>query len=81
MDKLVWIKWVDSIGYSKWTNEDYLKEEFEKDILCCESVGWVIKEDKDRIMIAPHKSLNTNSFDGTMTIPKCSIKEIQEIKD
>ena len=78
---LIWISWVDSTEYSRWNNREDLEEDFDKDTLLCESVGWIIKEDKDRLMIGPHYSKGTNSFSGTFSIPKVAIKEIVEIKD
>lgn len=71
--KLLWILWLDTSGWSQWQGaERFVEVEIPKDDLRCESVGWIIHEDKESISIAPHRSGN-GSIDGVFRIPKCSI--------
>lgn len=78
--KLLWILWVDSSGWSRWQNaQQFVEEEILKDDPRCESVGWVICEDKESISIAPHRSGNGN-IDGVFRIPKRSILKKKVLK-
>ena len=78
--KLLWILWADSVGWGHWQDaEKFVKEEVPKDDMRCESVGWVVHEDKESISLAPHRSAN-NNIDGTLRIPKCSILKKRTLK-
>lgn len=75
------IKWADSFGAgSSWGTLD-----FPPDLHYCYSISWIIYEDKNLIVVAPHASpenIDINAeenFCGEMTIPKCSIKERKKL--
>ena len=78
------VNWIDSYGCStNWTSPD--------DIHCavhhCFSVGYILKESEETIIIAPHysplnKSIGTNEHVcGDMSIPKVSIISREIIKE
>lgn len=78
--KLAYIKWADSYGVgSSWEGIDGLKDE----VHYCHSVGWLVKEGKNVLILVPHlslrnKSLGSNSTGcGDMSIPVSAIVDIQ----
>jgi hypothetical protein len=81
--KLYVIEWIDS--YNNEMGWEFIREITSPRDVICISVGWIIKENKNNIFIAPHisdiKNKNTLGMaNGGLTIPKCSIKKRKEIK-
>ena len=68
--KLTHIKWIDSCSPSdsNW----HKVEELHLEPLTCESVGWVLKEDKKSISLAPHMTEGQGLY-GVLTIPTVAI--------
>jgi hypothetical protein len=77
MKKIIVIDWVDSIRSFDWT----LIEDIDEKLLDCVSVGFLLKETDDCITIAQNYGLEPEQVCNLITIPKCSIKNIREIKD
>ena len=76
MKKIIVIDWVDSIRSFDWT----LIEDVDENSLECVSVGFILKETDDYITIAQNYGLEPEQVCNLITIPKCSIKNIREIK-
>ena len=77
--RLVWVKWVDSSSDSRWSSiEDQEHDAANRD-MTCESVGWVVHDDKHRIMLAQSKSSGFDQVDNTILIPKIAIVGVMEI--
>lgn len=82
--KLVLVEWVDSYGCS--TNWRHLKEIDDKRLLC-KTVGWILREDDDRLVIVPHITcglkdeygMEDECGCGDMTIPKEAVKKVTEL--
>ena len=77
--RLAYVEWQDSYGVSAiWQETKNAKPIQHK----CFSVGWIIAENEDVIVLVPHLSPANNKIDaeeqgcGDMTIPKCSIVKI-----
>ena len=75
MSKIELIQWVDSFGCgSRWQEMDSMKD---RAVLYCHSVGFVIKETDDYVVIVPHRAVETEQCEeqgcGDMTIPKVCI--------
>jgi hypothetical protein len=75
---LVLIKWVDSYGCgSAWG----CTEDLEPRPHYCYSVGWIVKETKDVVVVVPHFSPKNDRIEavesgcGDMTIPRVAIVE------
>ncbi len=66
---IVFVEWVDSCYDHEWKR---LKDV--SDVAFCKSVGLLVKENKDEIVIAQSLSENGNASE-TIAIPKCSIKK------
>ena len=76
-EKLVLIKWVDS--YSVYEHWDFIKDISEPIIIECISVGFVIKETNESILIIPHISGKNEAGKGGICIPKISITELKQL--
>ncbi len=68
------IKWVDSCGHDGWIE----KEEAVHRDLIIESVGFLISEGSDSVLMSSHVA--QNYFHSTMEIPKKSIISMECIK-
>lgn len=75
--KIVVIDWVDSVRASDWV----LMEDVNEKSLDCVSIGFLIKETNKHVTIAQNYGANPEQVCNLMTIPKCSIKHIREIKE
>jgi len=74
--QLVYLEWKDIYGVgADWAETSTIKLHPHQ----CFSVGWVVKEDQDVIVLVPHLSPANSAVDapeqwcGYMTIPKCSV--------
>lgn len=76
MKKIIVIDWVDSIRDFDWTPI----EDVDENSLDCVSVGFMLKETDDYVTIAQNYGLEPEQVCNLITIPKCSIKNIREIK-
>lgn len=75
--KLVLVEWVDSKRMSEgW---EYT-EDIEPSVVTCQSVGWILKENKECIVIMPHMDKNESQGCGIISIPKCAVKHTYQLK-
>lgn len=74
--KIVMIDWVDSVRAFDWT----LIDEVDEKSMDCISVGFLLKETDECVTIAQNYGLKPKQVCNLITIPKCSIKNIREIK-
>lgn len=75
--KLVLVKWVDSKRLSEgW---EYT-EDITPSVVTCLSVGWILKENAECIVIVPHRDENESQGCGIIAIPRCAIKHIEVLK-
>ena len=75
--KIVLVEWVDSYFGRGWSDNDVLIEET-KEKFVCTSVGWLMNENKDFILIVPHRSKNQGS--GNITIPKSCVISMKTLR-
>ena len=77
----MYVEWIDSNSPRGWQNLDHIKETAE--ILVCKSVGWLIAETEDCIVItAGLDNLDDNlcqNAQNPVTIPQCAITKYEEI--
>lgn len=83
-EKLVIIEWEDSFETQGWTPIEEIKDDIHVSFKCI-SIGWILAENKRRIIIAPHLTVpnisKTNQdATGTMLIPRNSIISMKKIK-
>jgi hypothetical protein len=71
--KLVLIEWVDSHSGRGWQDRSRIEECAQ--LLRCKSVGWIVSETKEVIVIVPHVSGGDTMLQGLgdLVIPKCAI--------
>ncbi|WHI46569.1 hypothetical protein [Microbulbifer sp. VAAF005] len=78
---LVRVEWVDSAQpYSQWSHIDDLPP---LEIVECWTVGWLVAESKDVLMLAQSLGdVNTSSAQasGLMRIPRACVKKVTVIK-
>lgn len=74
--ELVYLEWLDSYGVSaNWESTGAVTPA----VHSCASVGWVVSETNDVIVVVPHISPEREEIGaeesgcGEMTIPKCSV--------
>ena len=83
--KLVFVEWMDhSSSTQRWSKFSELEERCEPLLLV--SVGWLLKQNKECIVLVPHKHSDemtdwTPYGSGDMTIIRSSIKKIIELKE
>lgn len=71
--KLVLINWIDPACASGWNGPHEANDRWGK-TLECKSVGWIIKEDKQKVMIA--SSISPDELGDLFVIPKVCINKI-----
>jgi hypothetical protein len=74
---LVIVEWVDSCINGKWTHEEPNVAP-----LSCRSVGFVVHQDENSVIIAPHITVEDGEVGqrcGEMTIPTCCIKKVSKL--
>lgn len=82
--KMVLVDWVDSHSDGGWKPLSEIKKDaLLKDRLNCQSVGYLILETKDFVLLAMSLTIpmpkEEQNFTETMQIPKCSIGSIKEL--
>ena len=82
--KLVEIEWVDSSNAAggTWHHKDDIDHGKN---LSCRSVGWMLHDQKEYIVIVAHQSFGNadgslRQVGGDMTIPRCAITKIRVIR-
>ena len=75
--KIVLIEWVDS--YSVYEQWDFLKGLKEPEIIKCKSVGFIVNETEESILIMPHISGDNEAGKGGICIPKIAIIKRTEL--
>ena len=73
--KIVLVEWIDSSTEYGWLKV----ESFDTSVVKCQSVGFLIKETDDAIVVTLSRSDSGRCADA-ITIPKCSIKRIRYLK-
>lgn len=71
---MVLIEWIDSFGCSTdWRDVD----DIETSVMECQTVGFLLKEDKDCYVVAPHIAIGSRQMCGDITIPRVAITGVQ----
>lgn len=76
-ERLVIIRWLDSMGYDRWETAAELWAKLVEGDGGLEhlTVGWIVREDEQWLMIAGSRQAGTGevTFNGTMVIPKVAV--------
>ena len=74
--RLVHVTWVDSSSSRGWRSlEDFKQEE----MLVCESIGWLLDRNRERILIAGTRCDN-DDWAERHTIPMACVKKIRRLQ-
>ncbi len=76
MEKVL-VRWVDSRQPTpQW---EYVEQIADQSVVVCETIGFVINKDNQKIVIAQNIGDNGNQVSGVMVIPVRSIEKIKVI--
>jgi len=83
-DKIVYIEWQDARSFQEVMSEDELLETFEYGLAKYECIGFLVKEDKNLVMIALGRLPKMYRRDeilyrNILLIPRVQITKIQEV--
>ena len=70
-DEAIYVRWIDSSGIDGWVNRDSL--EFSDQMQTIETVGYLVEEHNDRIVVA--SSVSKEQINSPLIIPKIAILE------
>ena len=73
--KLALVEWNDSSVLHGWEARDW----FDGEVLKCQSVGFLLKETSDSVVLLLSRSSGDKWAEG-ITIPKCSIKRMRQLQ-
>jgi hypothetical protein len=76
--KKVIIEWIDTTSIYQWQS---LKEAQTTDLDICESIGYMIRDEKDFVSIVQTKTSSGEDVDGLLIIPRSAIKKVTDIVD
>lgn len=77
--QLVYVEWIDSAGFAEggWHQRDVV-DSLGPHVIS--SVGWIIKEEDDYIVMCSHISSDGTNLAGEKCIPKVAIQKRKKIK-
>lgn len=76
--KIVLVEWIDPWSHSGWVDEEDLDAGLNRD-LTCSSIGWIVREDFDRVVIASSRIHTDDGWGDLFVIPRSAIIEITEL--
>ena len=81
--KLVLVEWTDSYGCAAtW---EPIPDELEPSLAICRSVGWLVYQDADAVVVVPHLSETSRNAArhgcGDMTIPAKAINRMVALEE
>lgn len=76
---LVLIDWIDPWSRGGWADNPEEVNEAWKHDFSCQSVGWLIKEDKDKVMIAASRTANDSQLGDLFMVPRRCINSITQL--
>ena len=75
-DKLVRVKWIDTVTDDSWVTKESAKKWSRRDFEC-ESVGWLIEKDRKHVIIVSMKGGDDVAM--SQKIPRGCVKSIKRI--
>ncbi len=75
--KLVLIQWVDSAFAQGWMSRESIDAH---KLSKCISVGLLVAESDEQVTIMQSASVDKEQYGDGITIPKCSIKRMRQLK-
>jgi len=75
--QIVEVEWVDSQAFDGWHGSEEMKNW--NDSLVCKSVGYLLRESEDRMVLVMSESFGSGALDNGMTIPRVAIIQIRHL--
>lgn len=80
-DRMVLVRWVDSAGTSGWRPRAEAVADLDRpSIMACLTVGYLIGEGADAIMVAASIGHDGDAVDNTLQIPRVAIVSIKTLR-
>lgn len=77
---LVLVEWEDPVSHDPWTSESELDAEFEKGVPIVQTVGFLIRESEERIVVALNYETTNENFSCFIVIPLTSVVAFTRLK-
>jgi hypothetical protein len=77
---LVLIDWIDPWSKGGWSDNPEEVNEAWQHNFACQSVGWLVKEDKEKVMLAASRTANDSQIGDLFLIPRRCINKITELQ-
>ena len=74
----VQVEWDDSTTLSGWNTKDSLDRK--PTDLRCISVGWLVSQSKDRIVVSSSATSDFEAFNTPMSIPRSAIRRMRKVR-
>ena len=78
--RVVEIEWVDSVSEGRWNDKDEALRIATLEAMLHRSVGYLLREDDDMVLIAGSRSENEYNVCDTMQIPKVAVLSMRDLK-
>lgn len=78
--RLVIVEWEDAYSRSVWLQDDEVGPQFDDGGYNCVAVGYLIRHDKTRIILAARASFTNDSFGLFQRIPMGMVRSIKTLK-
>lgn len=76
-DEIVMVRWVDSLRNSAWDKRSVHESMVASE---CTSVGYLLKDGEEDIIIYQSIDPDTNSVGCSLTIPKVAVREVIKLR-
>lgn len=74
--KLVKVEWDDAYNIGKWQDHEELDDFLSSQLFRCVNVGWLVRKNKDAIVIAARMGDEGDQFGLAERLPRKMIKKI-----
>jgi len=79
LSRLVVVEWIDASSFDGWRPQATMLTAVQGG-LGCRSVGWILYESEDRLVLVPNLS-EVGSVGDAMVIPKVAILEVIDLQE
>lgn len=79
--KRVQVEWIDSISDGSWvTREEAVTRAQKGDILACTSVGLLLADTDDYVLLATSHMRDGDLVQGLLQIPRVAVRGVKELR-
>lgn len=75
------VEWLDSVGEGRWQPREVIELEATRDAMLHRSVGCLIVDTDDFVLLAGSRKEDESWFADTMQIPKTAVLAIHELRN